>query len=873
MAVPGVAGVAIWGQRDRQLQIQVDPERLAVAGVPLDGLLRAAADAVAPAAGGFVDTPNQRLAVRQAGLRDDPDALARMPLAVPDGGPLRIGDVARVVAAPPPAIGDAVVNGKPGLLLVVEKQPWGNTLALTRGVEAALAALAPGLPDVEFDTRVFRPATFIERSISNLAGALGLGAVLVAIVLFAFFQEPRAAAISFVTLPLSLTLAALCLWALGGTLDTMVLAGLVIAVGVVVDDAIIDIENVVRRLRLEQLAAEPRSAFSVVLAASLEVRSAVVLASLVVALVFVPVYFLPGVTGAFFRPLAAAYVVAILASMLVALTVTPALGLLLLPGGVRRSHDAWLPRRLKQTYRRLLPPLLERPRSAGAGLAVALALAAGVAPLLGEEFLPHFRERDFLMHWVEKPGTSLEAMRRITTRVSAELLAIPGVRHFGAHVGRAESADEVVGPNFSELWISIDPEVDYTATLASIQETIAGYPGLFRDVLTYLRERIKEVLTGASASVVVRVYGPELAELRRQARAVAATLEGVEGVVELKVEPQVLVPQIDVRFRPERAELLGVPPASVRDALTSLVRGAKVGEVRRDQTSFDVFVLGDERARSDLVALRRLPIGTPGGEVVPLGAVADLEVVAAPNEIKREGGSRRIDVTCNVEGRDLGAVAREIEARIAELRFEPGYHPEILGEYRERQAARTRLLALAGLVVAGIFLLLHADLRSLRLAALVFGTLPFALVGGVLAAALAGGVLSLGSLVGFVSVLGIAARNGILLVSHYRHLEQVEGLAFGRELVLRGAEERLVPILMTALCAALALLPIVLAGDAPGHEIERPMAIVILGGLVTSTVLNLLLLPPLVLRFGTGPRPILDRASLGAPGEPRGGSV
>jgi CzcA family heavy metal efflux pump len=863
MAVPGVAGVAIWGERNRQLQVQVDPERLAASGIALGAVLRAAADAAAPAAGGFLDSPNQRMAVRQLSLEDDPEALARAPLAVPGGAPIRLGDLTQVVAAPPPAIGDAVVNGKPGLLLIVEKQAGSNTLAITRGVEAALAALAPGLPDVAVDSHIFRPATFIEAAIANLRTALLVGSLLVALVLFAFFQEPRAALISLVALPLSLTLAGLALAASGAALDTMVLAGLVIAVGVVVDDAIIDIENIVRRLRLEREAPEPRPALAVVLGASLEVRSAVVIASLVVALVFVPVYFLPGVAGAFFRPLAAAYVLAILASMLVALTVTPALALLLLPGG-RHTEDTPVARRLKHAYRRLLPRFLERPRLAAASLGVSIAVAVALLPILGEEFLPSFRERDFLMHWVEKPGTSLDAMRRITLRVSHELLAIPGVRHFGSHIGRAESADEVVGPNFSELWISIDPEIDYDATVAQINEAVAGYPGLVRDVLTYLRERIKEVLTGASASIVVRIYGPELDGLRRHAREVAAAIEGTAGVVQLKVESQVLVPQVEIRFRPERGEALGVTQASVRDAVASLVHGAKVGEVRRDQMSFDVFVWGSESARSDLAALRRLPIDGPGGGSIPLSSVADVAIVDAPNEIKREAASRRIDVTCNVEGRDLGAVAREIETRLRELAFAPGYHPELLGEYQAREAARARLLALSGLVVLGIFLLLHADLGSLRLAGLVFGTLPFALVGGVLAAAATGGVISLGSLVGFVSVLGIAARNGILLVSHYRHLETVEGIPFGPELVLRGAEERLVPILMTASCAALALLPLALAGNAPGHEIEHPMAIVILGGLVTSTALNLLVLPALYARFGSRPEPILwsDRRSL-----------
>jgi Cu/Ag efflux pump CusA len=469
---------------------------------------------------------------------------------------------------------------------------------------------------------------------------------------------------------------------------------------------------------------------------------------------------------------------------------------------------------------------------------------------LGEEFLPKFKEYDFLMHWVEKPGTSLEAMRRITLAASKELRAIPGVRNFGSHIGRAEVADEVVGPNFTELWISLDPEVDYEPTVARIQAVVDGYPGLYRDLLTYLRERIKEVLTGASATIVVRIFGPDLAALHEKAEEVGRAIAGVEGVADLKVQPQVLVPQVEVKLRPEAAQRLGLTPGEVRRMATTLVRGTKVGELYEDQKIFDVVVWGAPAVRKDLEALRTLGIETPSGGYVPLGQIADIAVAPTPNEISREGGSRRIDVTSNVRGRDLGAVARDIEKGLRGISFEPGYHPELLGEYTEREQSKNRLLTLSALSLLGILILLYTDFGSARLTFLVFLTLPFALIGGVIGAFLDGGVLSLGSLVGFVTVLGIAARNGIMLVSHYRHLELQEHEPFGRELVLRGAEERLAPILMTALVTGLALLPIIVGGSRSGHEIEHPLAVVILGGLVTSTALNLLLMPALYLRFG-----------------------
>ncbi|HPA17782.1 MAG TPA: efflux RND transporter permease subunit [Verrucomicrobiae bacterium] len=849
MAVRGVANVAIWGQRDRQLQVLVDPDRLNAHDVTLDAVVRAARDATAIGAGGFIDTPNQRMAVRHVAPVLTPADLARTVVDYRDGFPLRLGDVARVVVGHPPPIGDAIINDGPGLLLIVEKYPWGNTLDVTREVERALDALGPGLNGVEFDSTIFRPATFIELSIHNLGRTMLLGCLMVIVVLCAFLFDWRAAFISLLAIPLSVVAAAAVLHWHGYTLNVMVLAGLVIAVGEVVDDAIIDVENIRRRLQLNRRLGAPRRAFDVVLDASLEVRSAVVFASLVVVMVFLPVFFLPGLAGTFFRPLALSYMAAIGASLLVALTVTPALCLMLLPTEHPVRQESPLAAWLKARYRGILPFIVRRPRAAVMFLAAAFAATAAAWPLLAEQFLPDFKERDFLMHWVEKPGTSIEAMNRITVQASRELRSIPGVRNLGSHIGRAEVADEVVGPNFTELWISVDPSVDYRKTLARIQEVVAGYPGLYRDVQTYLKERIKEVLTGASATIVVRIFGPELDVLRTKAQEVAAAIAGVPGVADLKVEPQSLVPQVQVRPRLEAAANLGLGPAQARQAAVTLVKGTKVGEVYETSRIYDVAVWGEPRLRTDLHALSAIPIETPAGAPVPLGAVADVAIVPTPNEIKRENASRRIDVTCNVSARDLGAVAREVERRVRALSFDRGYHPEFLGEYAARQESQRRLLALTGLALLGILVLLHLDFRSWRLTLLVALTLPFALIGGMAAAFLGGGVLSLGSLVGFVTVLGIAARNGIMLVSHYRHIQDKEGEPFGETLVLRGAEERLSPILMTASCAALALLPLVVAGDIPGHEIEYPMAWVILGGLVTSTALNLFLLPALYLRF------------------------
>jgi CzcA family heavy metal efflux pump len=856
MSVPGVANVAIWGQRDKQFQVLVSPDRLRANGVTLDMVAKAAGDAVALEAGGFVDTPNQRLAVRYVPAVLDTEDLKQAVVDFRGGTSIRLMNVADVEIGSPPPIGDAVINDVPGLLLIVEKQPESNTLELTKRVEAAIESLKPGLKDVEIDPTIFRPATFIERAIDNLTHALFIGCVLVALILIAFLFDWRTAVISLTAIPLSLITAILVFTYSGATINTMVLAGLVIALGEVVDDAIIDVENIARRLKLNRAAGNIHSAFRVVLSASLEVRSAVVYASLIVVLVFVPVFFLDGLSGSFFRPLALAYVIAILASLVVALTVTPALSYMLLSGQKRESSEPPLTRVLKRIYRIALPPLVARPCLCLVALIGAFVLSGFAATKLGQEFLPSFQETDFLMHFVEKPGTSLEAMHRVTAQASKDLRLLKDehgnqiVRNFGSHIGRAEVADEPVGPNFTELWISMNPGDDYPGAVKRIEKVVYDFPGLYRDLLTYLRERIKEVLTGASATVVVRLYGPDQDVLRAKAKQVEAAMKEVEGVTNLKVEPQVNVAQIEVRLRPEAAQKFGLTAGHVRRASTTLLKGLKVGEIFDGQKKFDVMVWGTPDTRADPAAIHALPIDTPSGVQVRLGDVAEVRIIPAPNEIKRENTSRRLDVTCNVAGRDLGSVAREVEVKVRELTWDREYHPEFLGEYAARQESTRRLYILAGFSLIGIVLLLFADFGAWRPTLLVALTIPFALVGGVFAVMFTSGVVSLGSMVGFVTVLGIAARNGIMMVSHFRHLETQEGMPFGVDLVLRGAEERLAPILMTALATGLALLPLAITGNKPGQEIEYPLAVVILGGLITSTVLNLFLLPPLYAWLG-----------------------
>jgi CzcA family heavy metal efflux pump len=863
LRVPGVANVAIWGQRKQMLHIEVDPARLEANNVPLSRVMQVSADALDAGllrftsgslvgTGGFIDTPNQRLGVQHTQPIVSPDSLAQVFIEERDGKPLRIGDVANVVEGHQLLIGDAVINDGPGLMLIVEKLPWGNTLEVTRGVEAALDEMRPGLTGVEIDSTIFRPATFVETAISNLTRALVLGSLLVVLILGFFLFEWRSALISAVAIPLSLIAAGLVLDLRGATINTMILAGLVIAIGVVVDDAIIDIENIVRRLRQYRLEGTEKSTATIILEASLEVRSAIIFATLIDAMALLPVFFMEGLTGSFFRPLALSYALAVLASMGVALTVTPALAMLLLSRAPLERRQSPLVRWLQRDYVRLLARTIRRPQFAYGTVGIVALVGLLVLPFLGQALLPTFKEHDFLMHWVTRPGTSHPEMIRITTQSSRELRAVPGVRNFGAHIGQAYAADEVVGMNFGENWISVDPGADYDETVAAIQEVVDGYPGLYRDVLTYLKERIREVLAGSSDAIVVRIYGQELQLLRDKAEEVRQILAGIDGVVEEHVELQVDEPQVEIEVDLVRAQEYGIKPGDVRRAAAAFLASEETGDLYFAGRIYDVRVIGSPATRHSLTSIRALLIETPRGGHVRLEDVAAVRLAPTPNEIKREALSRRIDISANVRGRDLGSVVDDLEERLEEVEFPREYHAELLGEYAERQAAQRRLFGFAAVAMLGILLLLQASFGSWRLGLLSFLTLPSALVGGVLAAYLGDGVISLGSLVGFLTILGIAARNGIMLISHYQHLEREEGQQFGPELILRGARERLAPILMTALATGLALVPLVLAGSIPGHEIEHPMAVVILGGLVTSTLLNLFVVPSLYLRFGSG---------------------
>jgi CzcA family heavy metal efflux pump len=867
MGVPGVAHVAIWGNRDRQLQVQVDPERLRDQGVRLDQVIETTGNALwvstlsfleasTPGAGGFIDTPTQRLGVWHVLPIKTPEDLAQIPIL---GTAWRLGDVANVAEDHQPLIGDALINDEPNLLLVVEKLPGVNTLEVTRGLEEALDALRPGFSSIDFDATIFRPATFIEMAIANLTRTLVIAAVLVVLVLVAFFYGWRTALISLVTIPLALLAALLVLYLRGSTLNTMILAGLVIALGAIIDDAIIGVERIVQRLHKNRREENPKSSERVILEASAEIRGTIFFATLISLLAVLPVFFLEGLSSAMFQPLAVSYALAVLASMIVALTVTPALSLILLSNARPERRESPLISWLQRTYGSLLARTVSKPQLAYATVVVLVVAGLAALPFLRQnQLLPSLREPYLTIQLEAAPGTSLPAMNQIVSQASRDLRALPGVSNVAAHVGRAVFGDEVINVNSAQLLVSLDPSTDYDATLVKVQQTIAGYSGLNHKVQTYLQQVIDRAQTNPSDGITVRVYGEDHNTLRSVSKNLQETLARIPGIV----DPQVLLPSeeptIEIEVDLASAQQFGVKPGDVRRSAATLLSGIQVGSLFEEQKVFDVVVWGMPQIRDSVEDINQLLIDTPGGGHVYLGEVAEVRNASSPAVIRREGISPFLDIVFDTEGRDARALTSDVMTTIQNFPFPLEYHAVVLEEYAALQATRQRLLISLLVVVLGIPLFLQAVYRSWRLALVGILTLPMALAGGVLASFLGGnGPLSMAALAGLLTILSITLRNSVLLINHYQRLVSHEGEIFGPELVLRGSRERIVPILMTAVSTGVALLPIVIFGNIPGHEVIRPIAIVILGGLVTATLLNLFVIPSLYLRFGSSLEPDL----------------
>lgn len=860
LAVPGVAKVVVYGGDVRELQIQVHPQRLVATGLSLDDVLAAARQATGVRGAGFVDTGPQRIVMRSEGQAVDPQVLGQTIIAQPGGVPIRLADVADVVAAPEPKFGDAAIMGVPGVALQVVCQYGANTLTVTRAVERLLGEMRP-LFDAERITlhpRLFRPADFIETAIHNVQMSLLIGCVLVALVLFALLLDLRTAFVSLTAIPLSLLGALIVLDRLGVTLNTMTLGGLAIAIGEVVDDAIIDVENILRRLRENEANGAPRSRFRVVLDASLEVRGAVVYATFIVAIVFVPVLTMSGIQGRFFTPLGLAYILAILASLVVALTVTPALSFLMLrPRAVTRAEPP-LVRFLKRRYQWMLLSTTARPRTVITTAAALCLVAIAMLPLFGGAFLPEFREGNFILHMSAAPGTSLRETMRIGREVARTLLASPHVHSITQRAGRAELGDDVFGTHYSESDVVLEPLKGDEGELVAdeIRAALHDFPGVYFALTPFLTERIEETLSGATAAVVIKIFGDDLDTLDRIARQVSQRVASLPGAADVQVLSPPGTPQTVIRLRRDRLVQLGVRPLTALDAIQTAYQGTLVGQSYEGNRVFDVAVILDPRDRQAPESIGALLIRSQAGARVPLRAVADIESATGPYAILHDGAQRYQAVTCNVSGRDVAGFARAVRRTVLDdVAFPKGFYPRFAGTAEARGQAQQELLLHAGIVLVGVIGLLAIALGRRRNLVLVLANLPFALVGGVLAVFALGGLLSIGTLVGFVTLFGITVRNAIMLVSHYEHLVVHEGMTWGLEAALRGASERLIPILATAVTTALGLLPLAIGTGDPGREIEGPMAIVILGGLATSTVLNLLVLPTLALRFGAFDRP------------------
>ncbi len=861
LAVPGVAQVIPIGGEVKQYQVLADPARMQATGVTLKEVTKAAAGSNQNAAGGVYMDRGQEYVIRGLGRVQDVDDIANTVVTVKGGIPVTLAQVAEVRVGPAPKYGDGSVNARPGVVLAVQKQPGANTLELTARIERELADIQRTLPEgMVVESQLFRQADFIRVAVRNVLAALRDGAVFVVIVLFLFLGNVRATGISLVAIPLSLVVAIFGMKLLDISINTMTLGGMAIAHGALVDDAIIDVENVFRRLRENHqlLEAQRRPAVRVVYEASKEIRASIVNATLIIIVVFLPLFFLGGVEGRLLQPLGFAYVVAILASLVVAVTVTPVLCAYLLPNApaVMREDESRLVRWLKPRYAHLLERVLAHPRSVLVAAGVTLVAAIAVVPFLGSAFLPSFNEGALTISVVTVPGTSLAESDAIGRRVEEILLANPAVRNTDRRQGRAELDEHAQGVNAAEIDVTLHDDIDKEGLFETLRQEFSPIPGTNVTIGQPIGHRIDHMLSGTRANIAVKIFGPDFYELRQTGTRVRDLMQAIPGVADLQLEQQMDVPQL--RIRPDRRAIarFGMNVADLAEAIDVAFNGEAVSQVLEEGRSFDLVVRLPDAYRSDARSIAGVMFDTPTGHRVPLSQLATVTVDRGPNTVSRENVQRKIVVQANVAGRDLGSTVADIRRVVGEQLVLPsGYHVEYGGQFEAQEESMRTLAALSLLSIAAILLILYAEFRSVRTAALVMANLPLALIGGVIAVLVTDRVVSIASLVGFVTLFGIATRNGILLVAHYRQLLS-EGVDF-REAVVRGSLERLSPILMTALPAGLALMPLALGGGEPGNELQTPMAIVILGGLLSATALNMIVLPALYWLYGERNAPAL----------------
>ena len=855
LSITGVSQVIPIGGAVKQYQILISPEKLAFYNISLNEVMRAAEESNENSSGGAYMDSGSEFLIRGIGRVQRIDDIKNSVVAVRGRVPILMKDIANVHIGPSIKIGDGSANAKPAVILTVQKQPQTNTLELTRRIESSLAEIQKTLPPgVVIDSKIFKQSDFINVAIDNVLSALRDGAVLVVIVIFLFLWNFRTTFISVLAIPLSIIVTIIVFEWFGIMINTMTLGGIAIAIGALVDDAIIYVENVFRRLKENSLKSEgdKRDSFLVIYEASKEIRAPMVNATAIIIIVFLPLFLLSGVEGRLLRPMGYAYVTSILASLLVALTVTPVLSYYLLPraGFMKKQGDAWLVGNLKKFYRRTLDFILHHPNAVLLSSLIVLLLTLGLVPFLGRSFLPEFNEGSLTLSLVTLPGTSLEESNRIGNLAEEIILSHPEVKSTARRTGRAELDEHAQGVNGAELDVRFELNgKGKDEFIGELRRALSALPGTNVTIGQPIGHRIDHMLSGTRANIAVKIFGSDLQQLRMYAQMAKAEMQKVQGAVDVAVDEEVEVPQTKIKFNRLVMARYGITVGELAEAIDIAFNGEVATEIREGQNTFDLIVRFDEANRGDIHKIRNALFDTPSGAKVPLAQLAEVVNEKGPNRISRENVQRKTVVQANVSGRDLRSVVDEMKENIEKnIKFAQGYYVEFGGQFESEQEA-TRIIALLSLVsLSIIFLILYFQFGAIKPALFILINLPLALIGGVWSVFLTDGIISVASLVGFITLFGIATRNGILMISHYKHLLD-DGMVF-TDAIIQGSLERLSPILMTALTAGLALVPLALGAGEPGKEIEAPMAVVILGGLLTSTALNMIVVPSLYLKFG-----------------------